>query len=203
MKSRLFSFFKKPASKGSLTRATLINMAARVALVVMLSASVSYLHIMHNLEDQTQDQLRKYIVERGQKESQLFQLAESNHQTFRQDFLNRLQAVGDRDLSDRFNQLVEDNKDGTMRLRRKFYKGDPTTGSAMQKNMTGLLGRNVKFDDPSIRRRTVITYDMLSAYGSAWNNRFFNLYISTPTENLSLVYSTGTPWGWEAPPTSI
>ncbi len=193
-------FKRSPKKLGSLTRDTLLNMTTRVAIVVLISASISYLHIVHNLEVQTQNQLRKYIVERGQKESTLFLLAEANHQSFKADFLNRLQTIGDRDPLQRFEELTEDYKDGTLRLKRKFYEGDRATGSAMSKNMTGILGRNVDFKNPSIHRRTVITYDMLSTYGPAWNNRFFNLYISTPNENLALVYSTGTPWGLEATP---
>ncbi|MGB3293384.1 MAG: ATP-binding protein [Phormidesmis sp.] len=185
---------------GSLTRSTLLNMAVRVAVVVALSAGISYLHIVHNLEFQAQEQLRQYISERGQKESSLFLLAEANHASFEADFLSRLEAMDDRDPIDRFNQLTEDHQDGTRRLQRKFYEGDLATGSFMSKNMTGVLGRNVDITDPSIHRRVVLSYDMLSAYGPAWNNRFFNLYTSTPRENLVLVYSTGTPCGLEAPP---
>lgn len=175
--------------RGSLTRQTLINMAVRVAVVVVLSAGVSYLHVMSNLEQKTIEQLQKYIVERGQKESALFLQAEANHKTFKEDFLTRLTAMGNSDPIDRFNELVENHNDGTYRLKRKYYEGDRTTQAATSKNVTGILGKNVNINDPSIRRRTVITYDLLSAYGPAWNNRFFNLYISTPQENLSLVYS--------------
>lgn len=194
------SYSKFIAGKsGSLTRNTLLNMAVRVAAVVALSAGVSYLHIVHNLELQTQEQLRQYITERGQKESNLFLLAEANHASFKEDFLSRLAAMGDRDPTDRFNELIQDNNDGTQRLRRTFYEGDPASGSLMGKNMTGYLGQDVDINAPSIHRRVVTTYDMLSAYGPAWNNRFFNLYASTPQEDLVLVYSTGTPWGLEAP----
>lgn len=72
---------KKPTTSrtGSLTRDTLINMALRITLVVSVSAAVSYLHVVSNLETQTQEQLEKYIVERGQKESSLFLLAQDNH----------------------------------------------------------------------------------------------------------------------------
>ena len=184
----------------SLTRNTLINMAIRVFGVVILSAGVSYLHIIHTLEEQTQERLSKYMTERGQRESQLFLLAEANHESFKADFLNRLQAMGNQDPVDRFNTLFADHKDGTFRLRRQFYEGDPATHSAMSQNMTGFLGRKAKFNDPSIHRRTVIAYDMLSTYGAAWNNRFFNLYMSIPKASASMAYSTGTPWGLEAPP---
>lgn len=62
----------------SLTQKTLINMALRVALVTLISASASYFYVMSNLERQTREQLEKYILERGERESSIFQLAESN-----------------------------------------------------------------------------------------------------------------------------
>ena len=189
-----------PVKPDSLTRKTLLNMAIQVLGVVILSAVVSYLHIIHTLGEQTKERLSKYVTERGQRESQLFLLAEANHESFKTDFLNRLQAMGEQDPIDRFNTLFADYQDGTFRLRRKFYEGNPTTNSAMSRNTSGILGKNTHLDDPSVRRRTVIAYDMLSAYGAAWNNRFFNLYISIPKENASIGYNTaGIPWSFEAP----
>lgn len=183
----------------SLTRKTLLNMAIRVFVVVILSAVVSYLHIVHTLEQQTEERLSKYITERGQRESQLFLLAEANQESFKTDFLNRFQAMGNQDPIDRFNRLFTDQGDGTFRLGKKAYEGDPTTNSAMDRYMTGILGKNAKFDDPSIHRITVIAHDMLRTYGAAWSNRFFNLYMSVPKANTSMAYTTGTPWGLIAP----
>lgn len=43
----------------SLTYKTLINMALRVTVVVLVSAGVSYVHVMSRLEAQTQSPARK------------------------------------------------------------------------------------------------------------------------------------------------
>ncbi|WP_375511558.1 hypothetical protein [uncultured Nostoc sp.] len=53
-------------------------MALRVMGVVLVSAGVSYIHIMSRLEIQTQTQLEKYISAQGERESSIFQLAQDN-----------------------------------------------------------------------------------------------------------------------------
>ncbi|OYE06717.1 hypothetical protein CDG79_00160 [Nostoc sp. 'Peltigera membranacea cyanobiont' 232] len=53
-------------------------MALRVTVVVLVSAGVSYIHVMSRLEAQTQVQLEKYISARGQYESSIFKLAQDN-----------------------------------------------------------------------------------------------------------------------------
>ena len=55
--------------KGSITRTTLINMGLRIAIVIVIVTIVSYWHVISNLEAQVIEQIRKYVVERGQRES--------------------------------------------------------------------------------------------------------------------------------------
>jgi signal transduction histidine kinase/CheY-like chemotaxis protein len=185
----------KKKNMGSLTRSTLINMSLRIVVVLAASAGFSYWHVMSNLEQQTKTSLEKYIVERGQRESELFLTAEKNHEIFKADFINQFQNLNIQDYQARFDQIFFLKKDGTMRVRQEFYKKNPSSGTYTDQWMTGIIGREVtsKLSDP-IRRLAILSFDMLSKYGPAWTNRFPDLYISTPN-NIAIVYWPGQPWG--------
>jgi len=86
---------------------------------------------MSNLEHQVIEQLEKYIVERGQRESHLFKLAESYHTTFKEEFIARYQRAGDEDPQERFNQLFEKKADGTIRLRPEEFTGVERTHTVL------------------------------------------------------------------------
>ena len=79
-------FFKRMAT-GSLTWQTLSKMALRVAVVIVASSAVSYIHILSILEAQTKEQLEKYALQRGQTETSLFTLAEDNLTVLKQELL--------------------------------------------------------------------------------------------------------------------
>ena len=107
--------------KGSLTRETLIKMTLRIATIAVISTAISYWHLISHLESQTLGQLEKYIVQRGQRESRLFKLAQDNHATFKSEFLARLQELENHDPQQRFDPLFETRADGTTRLRPEFF----------------------------------------------------------------------------------
>lgn len=67
-------------------------MGLRIALVVMLLALISYVHLMLTLETGTLTQLEKYVIERGKHEEELFQLAADNHALLKQELLKRLSS---------------------------------------------------------------------------------------------------------------
>jgi PAS domain-containing protein len=66
-------------TESSITRNTLRKMAARIAVVILISTTIAYFYILDNLEKQNLAQLERYVSERGQRERALFSLAESTH----------------------------------------------------------------------------------------------------------------------------
>lgn len=148
--------------KGSLTRQTLIKMTLRIATIVVISTAINDWHLISNLESQTLGQLEKYIVQRGQRESTLFKLAQDNQATFKSEFLARLQEVGNDDPQQRFDRLFETREDGTTRLRPEFYYGQKTADGVIEKNTSGIIGKNVKIT-PNLRRRIVVAYDLINS----------------------------------------
>lgn len=65
----------------------MLQMALRVSIVIIVVSALTYWHIYKTLVNSTIDGLKHYIHERGQRESVIFRLAESNHQIFKASFL--------------------------------------------------------------------------------------------------------------------
>ncbi|HEY9832008.1 MAG TPA: ATP-binding protein [Stenomitos sp.] len=184
----LFKAKRIPKPKGSITRETLLKMAVRIALVIIGSTGLSYLHLMSILENQTLRQLEKYIVERGQRESSIFTLAEDNHAVLDQELRRRLDEFGDRDPKAEFNQLFVRSPDGVIRNRAEGFDRSRQPGV--------YIGKNLQLN-ADIRRRVLTFYELVMSYGPSWRSRFQNTYINAP-ENMVVMYWPEVPWAENA-----
>ncbi len=181
----------------SLVRATLVSMGLRIALVIVALTLVSYWQVLESLETQTLEQLEKYAVERGQRESDLFKLTQDNHFSLRDEFTSRYREMGNHDPVTRFESLFEAWEDGTLRTRSQLFYGVEQGNGAVSRGISGFVGQDATLT-PAGRRRLVITYDLLNTYGPAWRSRFPDLYISM-FDNMGLIYWPEVPWDLEAP----
>ena len=186
-------FIPKSKPKKSLTRQTLIQMGLRISLVIILSTTISYFHLVSSLTTESLDTLSKYITERGQRERTLFTLAIDNHAVLKKDLESRLKELGDRDPQVEFDKLFVKWSDGTTHNRPKdqLSKNFDTTRFAGV-----FIAPEVKIN-ADIRRRVLTFYDLANAYGPAWHNRFIDTYINAP-ENIVVNYWPGVPWGLNA-----
>ncbi|MEZ5583118.1 MAG: ATP-binding protein [Candidatus Competibacteraceae bacterium] len=173
--------------KRSLMRQTLIQMAVRIAIVVAVATVISYFHVSNSLQVQALEQLRNYIEQRGMRECNLFLWARDNLLTFKEEYVRRLTKLGDFDPQSRFDELFVKYPDGSLRLQEQLFE---------QHGVTGIIGKYAAID-AALRRQLVIAFDMLAQYGPAWQNRFVNLYMTTP-ENAVLMFWPGEPWGLRA-----
>ena len=189
----------KSQFKESLTRTTLIKMGFRIAVVIIAVTVISYWHVMSNLESQVVEQLEKYIVERGQRESNLFQLIEKSQNVFKKDFISRYQEMANEDPLTEFNQLYEKWEDGTTRTYSKYFSGFKQAGGIIAKNLTGFIHKNVNFT-ANLRSYFVIGYEMLNMYGPAWNHIASNIYVLTAKDGGTVtLYWPGKAWALETP----
>ncbi len=188
----------KSQFKESLTRTTLIKMGFRIAVVIIAVTVVSYWHVMSNLKSQVVEQLDKYIVERGQRESILFQLVEENHNVFKKEFISRYQEMSKEYSLPKFNQLFEKWEDGTTRMHSKYFDGIKQPSGLIIKNMSGFIVRNANIT-ADLRHRLVIGYEIVSRYGPAWNKTASNLYFMTRENANLIIYWPETSWNVVAP----
>ncbi|MEM6450365.1 MAG: ATP-binding protein [Cyanobacteria bacterium P01_D01_bin.105] len=177
----------------SLTVKTLLNMSLRVALVVLVSTTASYFHVMHNLEAQTIQQLERYITERGQRESSIFQLAEDNLVSLRDRFVAELGQPLNQDIATQFNQQFFRWQDGTAR---NFPEEQPISAFDTAQNATSFVNKDTGIT-PSLQQQLLIAQHLITSHGIAWSNRFINTYLNT-AENTTTIYWQDTPLALQA-----
>ncbi|MCC5631793.1 HAMP domain-containing protein [Nostoc sphaeroides CHAB 2801] len=178
----------------SLTQKTLINMALRVMGVVLVSAGVSYIHVMSRLETQTQTQLEKYISARGERESSIFKLAQDNLALLGDRLLLEFKQPTNIDFQAEFERQYFSWNDGT---RRNFPQNRQIKDFDSTRYAGSFIGRNVQITE-ELQQRLFRANTLISAYGSAWSNRFVDTYFITP-ENVSVCYWKGVPFALQSP----
>lgn len=172
--------------KQSLTVDVMLQMAIRVSIVIIAVSALTYWHIYKTLVSSTIDGLEHYIHERGQRESAIFQLAESNHQIFRSSFIAHWQQ--DFFYNDRFFwQVFERRPDHTIHLQKKAYDGFFNQSGLISKDITAYIGANAPIGNGDFRKKLLLAYTLVDHFGTAWTKQFANLYVSMP-ENVNIVY---------------
>jgi two-component system, NtrC family, sensor kinase len=179
----------------SLTNKTLMNMALRVTGVVLVSAGVSYIHVISRLEAQTKTQLEKYIIGRGEQESSIFKLAQDNLTLLRDRLLLELKQPTNIDFQAEFERQYFRWNDGT---RRNFPQNRPLKDFDSSRYSSLIIGRNVQITE-ELKQRLLTANTVISAYGAAWSNRFVDTYFLTP-ENAGVNYWNGVPLSLVSPP---
>ncbi len=172
-------------SKQSLTRTTLINMGLRIAMVIIAVTLLSYWHLMSVLQSQTQEQLAKYITERGLRESSIFLLAQDNLELLKQQLLLRLKQLGEQDPQGEFDRLFVRRPDGFIQNRPEIFDGTTQANVFIDKKV--IL-------TPAIRRRMLVFYELATAYGTAWHNRFQDTYIIGPENMIANYWPAALNW---------
>lgn len=175
--------------KNSVASLTLIQMSIRIALVIIVLTAVSYRHMFSNIKEQAVEQLEKYVLERGKRESIIFSIAKSNHLILKADLLNTLDSLDDTEIKARFDALFIRYPDGVIRNRAEGFDGTRQSGVYIDYRVE---------PDADIRRRVLTFYDLCNQYGKAWHEQFQDTYITTP-ENIIVIYWPEEPrWSHEA-----
>ncbi|MCP5162142.1 MAG: response regulator [Hahellaceae bacterium] len=180
----------------SLAASTLLQFSIRITLVVLAVTAVSYWHVMSSLEMQVQDGLKNYISERGQKEREIFKLAEENHAVAKTYFSEYWKTKHDSDSLD-YDRVFESFPDGTVRIPQKNFDGITRGDGSRSHDISGFIGMGAPIDSLEFRNRLTMSYWMISRFGEAWGSRFPNFYVTMP-ENVVIGYWPGLPWGLQA-----
>ena len=162
--------------KQSLTAKTMLTMAIRIALVVLIMSVISYIHLMSQLAEDTQEKLLGYISERGRREEQIFVLAEDNHTLLRNNFLKEFETNSTINWEKYFDQYFFQWTDGTVR---NAPEGTIPKDFETEIYPSSFIGRGVKLDQ-DLQKRMVLSYQLVKKYGAGWQNRFLDTYISLP-----------------------
>ncbi len=178
---------KEKAITRSITGYTLAQVAVRIAIVVAVATVISYYHVSSGLQQQALKQLSEYVTQRAERESGIFVLARDNLRSFADAYVQRMQEQDAGATDSRFDALFQLRDDGTLRLDPLYYQ---------RYGVTGVIARP-SVVTPELQRQLLLALEMLLSFGPAWENRFVNLFVTSP-EGAMLMYWPGTPWGLSA-----
>lgn len=168
--------------QSSLTWQTLIKLLFRMTGVFIVSAMLTYGHIIGQAQFNTQEQLQKYITERGKREEAIFQLAADRHILLKQAFV-AAQPQPAETLTPLFAW-----SDGT---HRNFPEDEDLHQFESESKSSVFVGRDVPLTAMlcgQIRRFE----KLLLQYAPAWRDRFINTWIASP-ENIAVTYWPEVP----------
>lgn len=172
----------------SLGARVLWQMAGRIALVITIITAASYWNIHRSLTEAGLSTLAQYVRERGERESQLFLLAEDNLQTLMRRFMaGRAQAPA-ADIDRAFAAALERNADGAWR-RHSDYDVDNESSA--------YIAARVRVD-AALRHEVMTSLDLVTQYGHAWDNRFIALFL-TSLDGYGITYLPGVNWDKNEP----
>jgi signal transduction histidine kinase len=159
-------------------------MGLRIAAVIILVTSLSYLHIYSTLKDHALDNLRRQVELRGRTESSQFQLAERQTQMLRDELLRRIERMESTDPQVAFDRQFVREHDGLVRVR-------PELDDHRQR-ATAFIQHDVPLT-PELLRRFLACWETLNQWGPLLTNRFFSGFITMP-EQVSLSFSPVAGW---------
>ncbi|GGA81672.1 GGDEF domain-containing protein [Arenimonas soli] len=167
-------------------------------LAVVGATGLGYAYAWQYSHDRALEQLRRHAELQGLQEEQAFRDAIAHLEVFRAEFLRRYQdrAV---DYGARFDAMYQVGEDGAVRLDRSYFRGHRHDDGRYAIHTTGFLGRRAAPPDEDLRRRAVITTDLVAELGPAWREPFANLHASLPDNGL-VIHWPGVPWGLQAAP---
>jgi anti-anti-sigma factor len=167
----------------TLAHAVLLKMAIRLSVVTVLLTALSYIHIVRSITAARERDLIDYIRARGERETELFRLAEDHHKVIAAALLERLRAMGNEDPIEEFERRYKEFPDGVLRCRPEGF--DPKTQA------------QVFIDDgtpktPETRRTAIAVQDTMTSFGRAMIVRFIDTWMVTP-ENININYWPSVP----------
>ncbi len=169
----------------SIVRSTMTAMSIRVLVIVILATVASYFHLYRTVKTKVLSDLENNTKEKGSRESDLFRLAEDNHEILKKHFYEQMKQYNKLNPDKEFAELFVKYKDGTTRNRPDRFHGD--------KHPSVFLPPDLKITT-DIKRKVLAMFNLTYAFGSAWRNRFQNTYFTTPEKITVVLWPEEPEW---------
>ncbi len=173
----------------SIATQTMLSMAIRISLVITLVTGAAYIHMKNTITDQSVEQLKSYLSERGIREQGLFNLAKINHETMHARLLSEIQTPIPKEVGKEFDKLFIQKSDGTWRDREPKFNTN--------KYPSFYHGKHVPLTDLQ-KHRILVMRDFMERYGQAYEKQFIDTYFVT-AQNSMILFWPGINWGADAP----
>jgi len=169
----------------SVAQRALLQVGFWLAAIVLFMTGAIYLHTVRSLTEQSKAQLHEYALQRGMRESDLFNLAVDSNQTVINEFQRQWAIRPATDPIERFNALHQKFPDGTTRIRPELLDS--------YHEPSGYFNHYLAIT-PNVRRRAVLSYDMASQFGPMYSTRFMNMYVFS-VDGFFYAFWPGKPIG--------
>jgi signal transduction histidine kinase len=164
----------------SLAYSTLLKMAIRITVIVVVMTGVGYFHLKRTIEFQTEQNLEKYVTEREARERIIFQEAQQNQETLAQEFVVLYKnLISDPELGQKYKSLVKAYPDGVLRNRNEKFDGRVLPGI--------FVGPDVLMNTKRMAR-IVAAYEVSFRLGVGYHPRFQDTYFTFPEDNAIVLY---------------
>jgi signal transduction histidine kinase len=160
-------------------------MGMRIAVVIGLATVFSYLHLFNAMRDQALAQLERHVLDRSQREQEIFLLAQGNHAALKQALRERIEAWRQKDPQPHFDTLFARMPDGTIRNQLQGFDGT--------RMPQVFVAKDVPVDD-DFRRRLIAAYEVTAQYGPALHVRFTDTYVMLPEGALVMYWPKAPTW---------
>jgi two-component system sensor histidine kinase/response regulator len=164
--------------KTSITKMALLVMSKRLAVVIFLSAVFGYLYNYQTLKKRTISELEKYISERLERESLVFEQTEQKLKFFATELS---QKILQNKTKDQFHNLVRRQSDGVYKSRSPNGKSETMIYIGFDTVLT-----------PKKKKIITNSAKAMAYYGHVWTTDLNNLWLAAP-ENILMMYWPSRP----------
>lgn len=182
----LRNLFLQPSP--TLARRIQWQIGAIIALVIVAVTWLSYRNTVDTLRMEAMDNLRASVQARAVYESVDLLTAQGNTQSLRDEYLRRLEALGNTDPKTDFDAWFVRYPDGLIRVRPELDDF---------KHLPSIYIRGQTALNAELRRQVVAAFHLLREWGPALTLRYFSAYIDLPGQSL-IMFSPSVNWGKEA-----
>lgn len=167
------------ASRSVLTENIVKRLALQIASVTIAISVVSFVYGYYSFQHEALSNLGKYIRARSELESRTFQLAQTNTEIVRDEFIRRLEERREQDPSSGFAHLMSQDKDGVWRVRVELDDFEHKATVAILP--TAPLTRDFK-------QHVLTAYEVVSQFGPAFRNRFYDTFIDLNVSDATVMF---------------
>jgi diguanylate cyclase (GGDEF)-like protein len=176
------------AASSTLAHRIQLQIGLVIAAVIVGVTLLAYQFSISAMRNDALNNLRTFVSLRSTHDSSAFVDAQQNVSSLRQEYMLRLQALGQTDPQTEFNAWFVRFPDGLIRVRpqRDDFKHLPS-----------LYIRAPVQLDAEIRRQVVVAFGLLREWGPMLTQNYYSAYIDLPGIAL-IMYSPWVNWGLEA-----
>lgn len=175
----------------SLSRQLVLQLSLLVTVMLAVLTALAYVVVGQAALQVVPPVMRRTVNLHAAQQGQAFQQAQASVDRLSAEWQRRIGVPSDAEVDRRWAELFERQADGVWRLKPRWIDTERAPTFYLQHGPNG--------PDASVRRRAVVSHQLLLEQGPALVPPFFSVYTDFVEKGL-MVYSRGIDWGRGATP---